>query len=68
MIGLVLTLGGCGTTSSTLASTNSSTTTSTLAQATSSNITLNDQSVSITQAGTYTLNGSISNGQIIVDV
>lgn len=67
-IGLVLTLGGCGTTSSTVASTNSSTTTSTVAQATSSNITLNDQSVSITQAGTYTLNGTISNGQVIVDV
>ena len=67
-IGLVLTLGGCGTTSSTVASTSSSTTTSTIAQATSSNITLNDQSVSITQAGTYTLNGSISNGQVIVDV
>ena len=67
-IGLVLTLGGCGTTSSTLASTNSITTTSTVAQATSSNIVLNDQSVSITQAGTYTLNGSISNRQVIVDV
>lgn len=67
-IGLVITLGGCGTTSSTLASTNSSTTTSTVAQATSSNIALNDQSVSITQPGTYTLNGTISNGQVIVDV
>ena len=68
VIGLALTLGGCGTTSSTAASTNSSTTTSTVAQATSSNIALNDQSVSITQPGTYTLNGTISNGQIIVDV
>ncbi|MFC2495379.1 MAG: carbohydrate-binding domain-containing protein [Candidatus Absconditicoccaceae bacterium] len=67
-IGLVITLGGCGTTSSTVTSTSSSTTTSAIAQATSSNITLNDQSISITQAGTYTLNGAISNGQVIVDV
>lgn len=37
-------------------------------EATSSTISLNNQSVSITQPGTYTLNGTISNGQIIVDV
>ena len=67
-IGLVITLGGCGAANSTTVSMNSSTTTSTVAQATSSNIVLNDQSVNITQAGTYTLNGTISDGQVIVDV
>lgn len=46
----------------------SGTETALIQEVNSENITLNDQSVKITKAGTYTLSGKISKGQVVVDV
>lgn len=47
--------------------TSTANTTSTTTYAAGSEITLNNQSVTLTEAGSYTIKGSIANGSLIVD-